>query len=114
MQVTVLAVPGCPHVAVLEERLASVLEGRGVTVSRHVITEQGEAARWGMRGSPTVLVDGADPFAEPGQPASLSCRLYRGDDGRGSGAPSATQLRHAIERADRLAAPSADVRGPLP
>jgi hypothetical protein len=44
----------------------------------------------------TVLVD---LFAEPGQPPSLSCRLYRGDDGRISGAPSAGQLRQAIEQA---------------
>ena len=29
-----------------------------------------------MTGSPTLLVDGADPFARPGQPPSISCRLY--------------------------------------
>jgi len=52
-----------------------------------------------MHGSPTLLIDGVDPFAEPGQPPSLSCRLYRDDDGRTSGAPSAGQLRHAIEQA---------------
>lgn len=100
MQVTVLAVPGCPNVALLEERLASLLEGRpGVTVSRHVIDDEAEAASRGMHGSPTILINGADPFAGPGQPASMSCRLYRGSDGRISGVPSAGQLRQAIERA---------------
>ena len=34
-----------------------------------------EAARYGMQGSPTILIDGRDPFAEPGAAASLSCRL---------------------------------------
>src|ERR1022692_2029381 len=100
MHLTVLAVPGCPNVALLEEQLASVLDGRpGVTVSRHVIAEEAEAASWGMHGSPTILINGADPFAEPGQSASMSCRLYRGSDGRISGVPSAGQLRQAIERA---------------
>jgi hypothetical protein len=100
MQVTVLAVPGCPNVALLEERLANVLEGRpGVTVSRHVIADEAEAASRGMHGSPTILINGADPFAEPGHSASMSCRLYRGSDGRISGVPSAGQLRQAIERA---------------
>ena len=71
MDLTVLAVPDYPNVMLLEERLAQVLEGRrDVTVSRQVIADQDEAARRGMPGSPTILVDGIDPFAEPGQPAS--------------------------------------------
>src|SRR5262245_7561508 len=99
MQLKVLAVPDCPNAPVLEERLASVLHGRtDVSVSHEVITDEGGAARWGMRGSPTLLIDGTDPFAEPGQPPSVSCRLYRSDDGRASGAPSEAQLRHVIEQ----------------
>ena len=52
-----------------------------------------------MHGSPTLLIDGVDPFAELGQPPGMSCRLYRDDEGRTSGAPSVGQLRHAIEQA---------------
>jgi hypothetical protein len=100
MHLTVLAVPDCPNAATLEHRLAAVLDGReGVSVSREVICDEGAAARWGMHGSPTLLIDGTDPFAEPGQPPSMSCRLYRADEGQASGAPSARQLRQAIERA---------------
>jgi hypothetical protein len=100
MHLTVLTVTGCPNAPLLEEQLARVLEGHpGVTVSRHVIADDAEAASRGMNGSPTLLIDGADPFAEPGQSASMSCRLYRGSDGRLSGVPSAGQLRQAIERA---------------
>ena len=99
MQLTVLAVPGCPNAPALDDRLAAVLDGRaGVSVSRQVISDEGEAARWGMHGSPTVLIDGVDPFAEPGQPPSMSCRLYRDDDGQAAGAPSAGHLRQAVER----------------
>jgi hypothetical protein len=100
MQLTVLAVPGCPNAPVLGDRLAAVLDGRaGVWVSHQVISDEGEAARWRMHGSPTLLIDGADPFAEPGQPPSLSCRLYRDENGQLSGSPSVGQLRQAIEKA---------------
>jgi hypothetical protein len=105
MQLMVLAVPDCPNVMLLEERLALVLEGRcDVTVSRHVIADQQEAARRGMHGSPTILVDGMDPFAEPGQSASVSCRPYRDSDGQAGGAPSVSQLRQAIAEAAITAA----------
>jgi Alkylmercury lyase len=104
MQLTILAVPGCPNAPVLGDRLAAVLDGRaGVSVSRQVISDEGEAARCGMHGSPTLLIDGVDPFAEPGQPPSLSCRLYRDENGQVSGAPSPGLLRQAIEQAPAAA-----------
>ena len=53
-----------------------------------------------MHGSPTVLIDGSDPFAAPGADASLSCRLYRDEAGRVQGAPSAGQLRAALAEAE--------------
>ena len=60
-----------------------------------------EAARVGMAGSPTVLIDGHDPFAPQGG-GSLACRLYRVGD-RLDGAPSVAQLLEAL-----TAAPEAD------
>ncbi len=97
MHLTVLAVPDCPNAPVLNDRLAAVVDGRaGVEVSLEVICDEGEAARRGMHGSPTLLIDGVDPFAEPGQAPSMSCRLYRDENGQPSGAPSPGQLRQAI------------------
>jgi hypothetical protein len=99
MHLTVLAVPDCPNAPVLEDRLATVVDGRAdVSVSHEVISNERDAASWGMHGSPTLLIDGVDPFAVPGQPPSVSCRLYRDDDGRATGAPSVGQLRQVIER----------------
>lgn len=90
MHLTILAGPGCPNAPVLRDRLAAVLNGRaGISVSDQVIRDESEAVLWGMHGSPTLLIDGVDPFAEPGQPPTMSCRLYRAEDGRASGAPSA-------------------------
>lgn len=96
MELTVLSVPDCPSVAVLTERLREVLGGRrDVRVSHRVVKDEVTAIRAGMHGSPTLLVDGRDPFAQPGQTPSLSCRLYRGAGGAAQGAPSVAQL-HAV------------------
>jgi hypothetical protein len=100
MQLTVLAVPECPNAPLLEQRLSGLLAGRPeVTVTRRVIADAAEAARWGMHGSPTLLVDGRDPFAEPGSGPAVACRLYRGQDGRPEGAPAVAALREVLERA---------------
>ena len=100
MDLTVLAVPDCPNVMLLERRLAQVIGGRrDVTIKRQVIADEDEAARRGMHGSPTILVDGIDPFADQGEPASVSCRLYWDGNGQVDGAPSINQLRQAIGQA---------------
>jgi len=54
-----------------------------------------EAIRLGMRGSPTILIDGRDPFGEAAGPPALSCRLYRGNAGF-SAAPTVDQLVRAL------------------
>ena len=52
-----------------------------------------------MHGSPTLLINGADPFASRGEPPSLSCRLYRDAEGRLGPAPSVAALRQALAAA---------------
>jgi hypothetical protein len=97
MRVEVLTIPDCPNGPAAMQRLAQVLAGQdNVTVEHRVISTQAEAARHGMRGSPTILIDGRDPFAGPGTAAGLACRLYQDDTGRAQGAPSAAQLRAAL------------------
>ncbi|WP_039642811.1 alkylmercury lyase family protein [Streptomyces sp. 769] len=97
MRVEMLIVPDCPNGPVLKERLTLALAGRtDVELTEHVIDDQTEARRRGMHGSPTLLVDGRDPFAAPGTPASVSCRLYRGADGRIGGAPPVEELRRVL------------------
>jgi hypothetical protein len=97
MTLEILQVPGCPGADLLEDRLAGLLTGRP-RVIRRVVTGQAEAEQLGMTGSPTLLVDGADPFARPGQPPSISCRLYLDEYGRQSPVPSPGQLRAALRR----------------
>ncbi|MFF4038174.1 thioredoxin family protein [Streptomyces sp. NPDC001816] len=102
MRITVLTVPDCPHTPVVAERLTQALDGRDAEVERIEVDDPEQATRLGMTGSPTVLIDGVDPFAVPGAPASLSCRLYRGPDGRIDGAPSLADLRRALGDADAV------------
>jgi hypothetical protein len=98
MELTLLTVPGCPHREVFEQRLALALAGRAAVIVRREVSDVARARQLGLRGSPTLLIDGVDPFAAPGEPASLSCRLYRLPDGSVDGAPSVDQLRAALDR----------------
>ncbi len=100
MELTLLTVPTCPNAAVFEERLAAALAGHPDTVvRRREVADEREAAEAGMHGSPTLLVDGVDPFAALGQPSSLSCRLYRDATGHADGAPPVDALRRVLEQA---------------
>jgi hypothetical protein len=93
---TLLSVPECPNADLLLERLRRALDGRQVALEQIVISDQDGARRWGMTGSPTLLVDGVDPFGTADAPASISCRLYRSGDGSVSGAPSLTEIKAAL------------------
>jgi hypothetical protein len=53
-----------------------------------------------MHGSPTLLVNGQDPFAEPGMVPAVACRLYRGEDGRLDGAPTQAALHQVLDQAE--------------
>ena len=100
MELVLLTVPDCPNAAVFEERLAAALAGRPGTAVRHrEVADEREAAEAGMHGSPTLLIDGVDPFAAPGQAPGLACRLYRDAAGRVAGAPPVEALRRALEQA---------------
>jgi hypothetical protein len=90
----VLQVPGCPHAAVLVSRLRLLTRGRP-RVETRLIHDQAEAQARGMTGSPTMLIDGTDPFPAAGPPG-LSCRLYPDETGSLYGSPSLTQLRTAL------------------
>jgi hypothetical protein len=89
----------CPHWNTARERLdeAIRLVGRDLfVVALHPIGVQDHAASEEFRGSPTFLIHGRDPFADPDAPVGLSCRLYPTQDGL-AGAPTLEQLIHVLE-----------------
>jgi hypothetical protein len=98
MRVEVLAVADCPHRAAAIGRVHEAVRRSGradvVVVSQEI--EDADAARAaGMRGSPTILIDGRDPFPNDGAEPSLSCRLYC-SMGAVEGAPSVAELVEAL------------------
>ena len=98
MEIELLYFDGCPNWQATEARLLRILGEMGIDVEvQHTLIATPEAAeRRGFRGSPTVLINGRDPFAEPNAPIGLSCRIYRTEAGR-AGSPSEAQLRSALE-----------------
>lgn len=97
MSLHILHVADCPGAAVLIERLTEAVPARVATeLVTVMVSDQAEAERLGMCGSPTLLVDGVDPFAESRHRPSLSCRLYVGPDGSLSGAPTVGALHAAL------------------
>jgi hypothetical protein len=103
MKLEVLHVPDCPNLAPLLRRLAEVTT---LPITTRLIETDGDAATFGMAGSPTLLIDGTDPFAAGDDcGCGVSCRLYRDPDGRIVPAPSVEQLRDAITTAGQPAVP---------
>src|SRR5260370_35163591 len=97
MELTLLTVPDCPHAAAFEQRLAAALAGHpGAVVRRREGADEQEAATAGMRGAPTLLIDGTDPVAGPDGAPRPSWRLYPRGRGRPRGGPAAQDLRAAL------------------
>lgn len=98
MRVELQYFDGCPNWTVAHDQLHAALAGAGTeadVVLRKVETP-GEAAVIGFRGSPTILIEGRDPFEEPDAPVGLSCRLYPTPDGL-AGAPGVEQIVAALQ-----------------
>lgn len=95
MDIELLYFEDCPNWRVADARLAEVLGRRRVEVRRTQVTTPEEAEALAFRGSPTILVDGRDPFAAGDEPVGLSCRIYQTPEGP-AGSPTVSQLRAVI------------------
>ena len=99
MEITLLYLEDCPNWKLADARLSSLAAERDdITVTRHLVETPEEARRTRFLGSPSILVDGVDVFAEPGSEVGLSCRRYLTPDGY-RGAPTLEQLRAALDDA---------------
>lgn len=95
----VLVVANCPNAGLTVERLRQVLDRHGaadVEVELQVV-EPGTRPPDGFAGSPTVLLDGIDPFASAAaaHTSDVACRVYPADLHE-NGAPSLTALERAV------------------
>ncbi len=97
MKVQLLYFDGCPHWKVLEKRLGEALDllHDRSTIEHLQVQSQREAERLGFAGSPSILLNGTDPFRPPTSAIGLTCRVYLTPDGP-SGSPTVDQLVGAL------------------
>jgi hypothetical protein len=94
MNVTLQYFNGCPNWKIADDRLRELLDS-DTAIEYRLVESQEDAEQLGFRGSPTILVDGVDPFAKSDDPVGLACRIYFTGEGREE-APSMDQLRSAL------------------
>ena len=95
MRLQLLYFEECPNWKVTADRLDALAGQRGETVERVLVDTPQAAERWRFPGSPTVLVDGVDPFAGRDLPFGLACRVYTTPHGL-AGSPTIEQLRAVL------------------
>ena len=100
VDVEVLVVADCPNeggaIALVRQALDDVGLMR-VQIRARVVTSAQDAEELRFIGSPTIRIDGSDPFESPGQATGLSCRVYV-EHGVRSGLPDLGKLRQALKR----------------
>lgn len=98
MEVVLQYFDGCPSWVEADRllRAALVVVGESdATITHRKIETSDKAVSAGFVGSPTILIDGRDPFAREGADAGLACRVYRTPDGL-RGSPTLEQLVEAF------------------
>jgi hypothetical protein len=95
MDVTLLYFDGCPSWETTDQQLRSLADELGFDLAYCKVESPEAAEEMSFRGSPTVLIDGHDPFARGGEPVGLACRIYQTPDGT-VGSPTVEQLREVL------------------
>lgn len=96
MDVSLLYFDGCPSWHTTDRRLRELADELGFDLDYRKVATPEAAQQLSFRGSPTVLVDGRDPFAQSDEPVGLSCRIYQTPDGP-AGSPTLEQLREVMD-----------------
>ena len=100
MDVRLMYFDGCPNWMLARDRLGEALVTVGAdpsAITLQAVETPEDAERLQFRGSPSILIDGTDPFAAPGAPVGLACRIFQTDTGP-QGSPSTRQLVAALRR----------------
>ncbi len=100
MRIQILHFADCPNWQSLSDLVEEALDRLGLDSPIEFVTVDTPelARRWHFRGSPTLWLDGEDPFLDESAPIGLSCRLYRTPEGL-RGTPDSAQLMTALTSA---------------
>ena len=99
VRVEILRIEECPNWQQAESAVQTAAQRlglNGLEVVVRVLTTDEDAAAVPFAGSPTVLVEGRDPFPSGG-PTGLACRVYPTPAGF-RGAPSVEQLMDVLRK----------------
>ena len=93
---TLLYFDDCPNWLVADGHLRTLgAQHPEMVIERRIVNTAEEAEATQFRGSPSIMVDGVDPFADLDAPVGLSCRVYKTPAGL-AGSPTLDQLCSAI------------------
>jgi hypothetical protein len=92
--------PDCPHLGLARDRLMKALRSAGLEDEWREWDQADEKSPDYTRdyASPTILIDGEDVSADGVEIDAQSCRLYRAEDGRLTGAPPELVIASALQR----------------
>jgi hypothetical protein len=102
IRATIRFFDGCPswQSARANLEVAAQRIGADIEVDLQNVETAGDAERLGFTGSPTLLLDGTDPFAVPGTEPALACRVYATPNGL-AGSPTVDQLVSVLAAHER-------------
>ena len=88
----------CPNWKVANERLQRALQLEGVetAIAYTKVESPEEAERLDFIGSPTILINGLDPYRPHEAKPGMACRVFATEDGP-QGSPTVNELRSLIQ-----------------
>ena len=101
MDIELLVIPECPNADGARELIEAALSDlciHDVAIRTTVLATPQEASARGFAGSPTILLDGRDPFPTRDAQAGLACRVYSTSQGL-RGVPELREMRQALKEA---------------
>lgn len=98
MNVTLQYFDSCPNWTLTDRRLKNVIARYKLDVDlvHQLIESPEDAERCSFHGSPSILVDGEDPFATANTRVGYACRIYDNIAGEFLEAPSVEQIAQAL------------------
>jgi len=97
MNITLQYFDCCPNWKVADRRIREVITTLSLNAdySHQLVNSPDEAEKYGFHGSPSILIDGIDPFATEVTKVGYACRIYMTDAGPAE-APTIEQLTAAL------------------
>lgn len=97
MEIEIRYFEDCPNWRNTRRQIDRLVEDLGIDarITTRLVDTPAKAIELGFQGSPTLIIDGEDPFAHPDAPIGLACRIYQTEEGM-AGTPSSSMLEQAI------------------